>query len=75
MTTSEPAAMSAAAQELLRRPNYTHLATIRADGTPGIAPVWIDLVDPSRVIVATGESSHKVRNLRRESLSAPLMWR
>ncbi|MCY3894399.1 MAG: PPOX class F420-dependent oxidoreductase [Acidimicrobiaceae bacterium] len=64
--TSEPAAMSDDAQELLRRPNFAHLATIRADGTSSIAPVWIDLVDASTVIVSTGDGSHKVANLRRD---------
>ena len=64
---SAPAAMSAEAQELLRKPNFAHLATIRADGTSSIAPVWIDPVDASTVIVSTGDGSHKVANLRRDA--------
>ena len=66
MTASEPAVLSDEAQELLRRPNFAHLATIRADGTSSIAPVWIDPVDASTVIVSTGDGSHKVANLRRD---------
>ena len=63
---SEPAALSDDAQELLRKPNFAHLATIRTDGTSSIAPVWIDPVDASTVIVSTGDGSHKVANLRRD---------
>ncbi|MYA82888.1 MAG: PPOX class F420-dependent oxidoreductase [Acidimicrobiales bacterium] len=63
---SEPAVLSDDAQELLRRPNFAHLATVRTDGTSSIAPVWIDPVDASTVIVSTGDGSHKVANLRRD---------
>ena len=64
--------MSADAQNLVRRTNFAHLATIRANGSPKLDPVWIDLVDPSTVIMATGEDSLKTQNVLRDSRAAML---
>ncbi|HEY7870087.1 MAG TPA: TIGR03618 family F420-dependent PPOX class oxidoreductase [Methylomirabilota bacterium] len=41
------------------------LATIRADGSPLITPMWF-LHDPDGLTLISVESSHKVRNLRRD---------
>jgi len=66
MTTPEPMAMAAEAQELVRRPNFAHLATVRADGSPKLDPIWIDLVDSTTVIMATGRTSLKTQNILRD---------
>ncbi|WP_420443500.1 PPOX class F420-dependent oxidoreductase [Candidatus Poriferisodalis sp.] len=66
MTTPTAKIMSAEAQHLVRRPNFAHLATVRANGSPKLDPVWIDLVDESTVIMATGQDSLKTRNVLRD---------
>ncbi len=66
MTTPTPTAMSAEAQELVRRLNFAHLATVRADGSPKLDPIWIDLVDSTTVIMATGRTSLKTQNILRD---------
>ena len=50
---------------LLQEPNLGHLATVLPDGAPVSAPVWVD-VDGDHVLVATGESSLKARNTKRD---------
>ena len=55
--------MSAEAVELLRRPNIAHLATLRADGSPKLDPIWIDVIDERTVVMASGRSSLKTRNI------------
>jgi PPOX class probable F420-dependent enzyme len=50
---------------LLSRPNFAHLATLMPDGSPNTTPVWIGVRD-DRILIGTGESSLKVRNLRRD---------
>jgi PPOX class probable F420-dependent enzyme len=52
-------------RELLRHPNFGHLATLMADGSPQAAPVWVD-VEGDRVLIATGEGSLKARNTKRD---------
>ncbi|MCG8967633.1 MULTISPECIES: PPOX class F420-dependent oxidoreductase [Streptomyces] len=41
------------------------LSTVRADGSPHVAPVWF-LVDGDEVVFTTGESTVKGRNLARD---------
>ncbi len=48
---------------LIRRPNFAHLATLRPDGSPKLDPIWIDVVDESTVIMATGRNSLKAKNI------------
>src|SRR3712207_5521874 len=50
---------------VLERPRTAKVATIRADGRPHIAPVWID-VDGATIVFTTGERSTKARNLARD---------
>jgi PPOX class probable F420-dependent enzyme len=50
---------------LLSRPNFAHLATLMPDGFPNVTPVWIGVQD-DHILIGTGESSLKVRNLRRD---------
>ena len=52
-------------QALLSRPNFAHLATLMPDGSPNITPIWIDLRG-DQIVITTGESTLKARNLRRD---------
>lgn len=51
---------------LIRAANFAHLATLMPDGSPQVAPVWVDL-EGERVLVATGEGSLKAKNTRRDA--------
>jgi PPOX class probable F420-dependent enzyme len=51
---------------LIDRPNFAHLATLMADGSPQIAPVWVGR-DGDRILVATGDGSLKARNAKRDA--------
>jgi PPOX class probable F420-dependent enzyme len=48
---------------LLRGPNFAHLATLMADGSPQVAPVWVDL-EGDRILVGTSETSLKGKNTK-----------
>jgi len=50
---------------LFRGANFAHLATLLPDGSPQVAPVWVDL-DGDRILVSTGEGSLKARNSKRD---------
>ena len=50
---------------LLSRPNFAHLATLMPDGSPNVTPVWIG-VRGNNILLGSGESSLKIRNLRRD---------
>ena len=50
---------------LLSRPNFAHLATLMADGSPNVTPIWIDL-HGDQIVITTGEATLKARNLRRD---------
>ena len=60
-----PIALSHDVRTLLEEPNFAHLATLMPDGSPQSAPVWVG-VEGDRVLVATGESSLKARNTKRD---------
>ena len=51
---------------LLEAPNYVHLATLRADGSPRNWVVWVGLEDDN-VLVCTDESTWKAKDMRRDS--------
>jgi PPOX class probable F420-dependent enzyme len=51
---------------LFRGANFAHLATVMADGSPQVAPVWVDL-EGDRILVGTSESSLKGRNTKRDA--------
>ena len=51
---------------LVRGANFAHLATLMPDGSPQVAPVWVDL-EGDRILVCTGENSLKAKNTRRDS--------
>ena len=58
-------ALSAEIKTLLDRPNFAHLATLMADGSPQSAPVWVTR-EGDRILVTTGDASLKARNARRD---------
>jgi PPOX class probable F420-dependent enzyme len=60
-----PVALSAEAKALIDRPNFAHLATLMADGSPQSVPVWV-VREGDRLLVCTGEGSLKGRNTRRD---------
>ena len=50
--------------EFLSQPHLAHLVTLRASGTPHVAPVWY-LWDQGRAYVMADAGALKVRNIRR----------
>lgn len=56
--------MRAEALALLHRPNFAHLATLRADGSPKLDPIWLDVVDEQTVVMGTNRTSPKATNIR-----------
>lgn len=60
-----PQPLSAEIRQLLDGPNFAHLTTLMADGSPQSAPVWVGR-DGDRILVCTGETSVKARNTRRD---------
>jgi PPOX class probable F420-dependent enzyme len=54
-----------AVRELLEPPNYVHLSTLRADGSPRNWVVWVGL-EGDRILVCTSESVWKAKDMRRD---------
>ena len=50
---------------LLEAPNYVHLSTLRADGSPRNWVVWIG-VEGDRLLICTGETTWKARDMLRD---------
>ena len=59
-----PSPLSAETKALIDRPNFAHLATLLADGSPQSAPVWVGR-EGDRLLVCTSKASLKGRNTRR----------
>jgi PPOX class probable F420-dependent enzyme len=57
--------LPAEADELLRRPNYAVIATLREDGSPHTAATWYDW-DGERILVNMTASRARLRHLRRD---------
>ena len=53
------------ARALIEGKNFGNLATIMPDGSPHVAPVWID-IDAGDVLVNTAEGRQKMKNIRRD---------
>jgi PPOX class probable F420-dependent enzyme len=53
------------AKQLLDSKAFAHIATINADGSPQVSPVWIEH-NGTHVIVNSEDKRLKVRNLRRD---------
>lgn len=51
---------------LLQGPNFAHLVTLNEDGTPHVAPLWIDVDDEGNVLVNSAVGRKKDRNIRRD---------
>ena len=52
-------------RELLDAPNYVHLATLRADGSPRNWVVWVGLED-DHILVCTSGAIWKAKDMRRD---------
>jgi PPOX class probable F420-dependent enzyme len=51
---------------LTEQPRTAKLATVRADGRPHVAPIWIDLDDDGSVVFTTNAQTLKGKALRRD---------
>jgi PPOX class probable F420-dependent enzyme len=52
-------------RELLEAPNYAHLATLRADGSPRNWVVWVGL-EGEHILVCTSDAIWKAKDMRRD---------
>jgi PPOX class probable F420-dependent enzyme len=52
-------------REILEKPSIGALATLMADGSPQVTPVWVDR-DGDDIIVNTRDGRLKPRNIRRD---------
>ena len=50
---------------LLDAPNYVHLTTLRADGSPRSWVVWVGLED-EQILVCTDDNTWKAKDMRRD---------
>ncbi len=57
--------LSSQARDLIARPVLASLATLNADGSPQISPLWID-VDGDNVVFNTAQHRVKARNVQRD---------
>ncbi len=60
------ATLSEGVKKLFLAPNFAHLATLMADGSPQVTPVWVD-IDGDRILVNTAEGRVKPRNVRKDA--------
>ena len=52
-------------RELLKAPNYVHLSTLRADGSPRNWVVWVG-VEGDHVLICTSDATWKAKDMRRD---------
>ena len=52
-------------KKLIDGANFAHLATIMADGSPQVAPVWVSR-EGDRILIGTSSTSLKARNAKRD---------
>lgn len=52
-------------RELLDAPNYVHLSTLRADGSPRNWVVWVG-IEGERILVCTSDAIWKAKDMRRD---------
>lgn len=57
--------LSGEIRALLDCPNFAHLATLMADGSPQSVPVWVGR-EGDLILICTGEGSLKAKNTRRD---------
>jgi PPOX class probable F420-dependent enzyme len=53
-------------RDLLHRPNYAHLATLRKDGAPRSWVVWVG-VEGDRILMCTDTGSLKAKDMQRDA--------
>ena len=53
------------ARELFDAPNYVHLSTLRADGSPRNWVVWVG-VEGDNILICTGEGTWKAKDMLRD---------
>jgi PPOX class probable F420-dependent enzyme len=56
--------LSEKAKNLIDAPNFASIATLMPDGSPQVAPVWVDR-EGDVVLINTSESRQRTRNFRR----------
>ncbi|PYX88578.1 MAG: PPOX class F420-dependent oxidoreductase [Acidobacteria bacterium] len=61
-----PEQLSSEIKQLLDHPNFVHLATLMADGSPQSVPVWAGR-EGEHILICTGEASLKSRNTLRNN--------
>ncbi len=59
------AELNEAQKQLLAEKCFAHVATVGADGSPQVTPVWVEF-DGTHVVFNTEKKRAKVRNLERE---------
>jgi PPOX class probable F420-dependent enzyme len=57
--------LPASVRELLDAPNYVHLSTLRADGSPRNWIVWVGL-EEEQILVRTSDQVWKAKDMRRD---------
>lgn len=59
-------ALTPADIDLMKAKNLAHFATLMADGSPQVTPVWVDADDDGYVLVNTAPGRVKDLNVRRD---------
>lgn len=59
------ATIPASHADILSKKAFANLATLNADGSPQVTPVWVDF-DGTHVVINTARGRVKTRNLERE---------
>ena len=49
--------------DILGKKSFAHVATVNADGTPQVTPVWVDY-DGEHILINSAQGRKKDRNLR-----------
>jgi PPOX class probable F420-dependent enzyme len=57
--------ISAGVRQLLEVPNYVHLSTLRADGSPRNWVVWVGL-EGDHILICTSDTVWKAKDMRRD---------
>ena len=60
-----PITLNEDVRNLIDRPNFAHLATLMADGSPQATPVWLGR-EGDRIIICMSDYSLKGKNSRRD---------
>src|SRR6266852_5716608 len=63
------AAIPESFKDLLQKNAFPHVATVNADGTPQVTPVWVDF-DGTHIRFNTAKGRVKDKNLRRSPIVA-----